>query len=418
MTSTATVDAPAAAATQPAAAPLRIALVTPMLPVAHDPTRGRYIHETARALGRLAQVKVFFQAVSYPGPGLRPRSYLYGEQDTRYRLDGIDVEAFSYPGLPVVTRGLNAWLAARALAPRVRRFGPDVMLGYWVHPDGAAALRVARRFGLPCLVGALGSDIHVRKGVNALLTRRTIHRADALIAVSEAMRECAIHHFGAVPARVHTVLNGFDTSVFHPMEQAPLRGELGVPAAASLLVYVGRFVESKGLAELLAAFARLAARRPALHLALVGEGVMKARLGALVAASGAAGRVLMPGGLAPPQVARWINAADLLVLPSWSEGCPNAVIEALACGRPVVATDVGGTRELVKPYNGLLVPPRDVPALQAAIDSALSRRWDHAAIAARMRRSWDDVARETLDICRQVMARRPPGRAVAQEALR
>jgi glycosyltransferase involved in cell wall biosynthesis len=388
---------------QPPGHRLRIALVTPMLPVEHDPTRGRYIHETARSLSRLADVKVFFQTLRYPRIGVAPTSYLYGHVDASYRLEGIDVEAFSYRGLPLVSRGLNGWLAARALTPRVRRFRPDVMLAYWVYPDGAAALRAARQLELPCVVGALGSDIHVRSGLNALLTRRTIRGADALIAVSEAMRQSAIRDFGAQPACVQTIVNGYNTSVFAPMEPAPLRKALGLPAAAQVLVYVGRFVESKGLVELVAAFSRLAAQRPQLHLALVGDGVMKQRLVSLVQASGARDRVLMPGGMAPHDVARWINASDLLVLPSWSEGCPNVVVEALACGRPVVATDVGGTREIVNAHNGLLVAPRDVEALCAAIDRALARHWDHAAIAARMRRSWDDVARETLDVCRRLV---------------
>jgi glycosyltransferase involved in cell wall biosynthesis len=170
-----------------------------------------------------------------------------------------------------------------------------------------------------------------------------------------------------------------------------------------MLVYVGRFVEAKGLVELVEAFSRLAAQRPHLRLALVGDGVMKQRLVSLVQASGAPERILMPGGMEPREVARWINASDLLVLPSWSEGYPNVVVEALACGRPVVATDVGGTREIVNADNGLLVAPRDVEALRAAIERALARRWDHAAIAARMRRSWDDVARETLGVCQELV---------------
>jgi glycosyltransferase involved in cell wall biosynthesis len=382
---------------------LRIALVTPMLPVEHDPTRGRYIHETARSLSRLADVKVLFQSVRYPRIGVAPKSYLYGDVDAGYRLDGIDVEAFSYRGIPVLSRGLNGWLAARALAPRVRRLRPDVVLGYWVYPDGAAALRVARQLGLPCVVGALGSDIHVRTGLNAILTRRTIRGADALIAVSEAMRQGAMRDFGAQPGRVRTIVNGFNTSVFGPMDQAQARQALRLPAVGPMLAYVGRFVEAKGLVELVEAFSRLAAQRADLRLALVGDGVMKPRLLSLVQASGARDRILMPGGMAPHDVARWINASDLLVLPSWSEGYPNVVVEALACGRPVVATDVGGTREIVNADNGLLVAPRDVQALRAAIEQALVRSWDRAAIAARMRRSWDDVARETLDVCRELV---------------
>ncbi len=384
---------------------MRIALVTPMLPVPHDQTRGRYIHETARSLAKLAQVRVFFQSSRYPRiPGVKPRSFLHGEVGAGYALSGVDVEAFDYPALPVVSRGLNGLVSSWALLPRVRTFQPDLLLAYWVYPDGFAALRVAKALGVPCVVGALGSDIHVRAGLNAMLTRRTIQGANALLTVSEAMRQTSIADFGAEPSRVHTIVNGFNTSVFGPADQGQARQRLGLGADEQLVIYVGRFVEAKGLRELIAAAQRLAAGNPRFRLALVGDGVMKAELMGMIEAAGLAGKVHLPGGLAPEMVAQWICASDVLTLPSWSEGYPNVVVEALACGRPVVATDVGGTREIVKPENGILIPPKDAAALQSALESALRWPWNHASIAAAMRRSWDDVATETLQVCAPLAA--------------
>jgi glycosyltransferase involved in cell wall biosynthesis len=325
-------------------------------------------------------VRVFFQAPRYPRwPGATPRSYLYAEIGADYRLEGIDVEGFEYPALPVLSRAFNGWVSSLALAPRVKAFAPDLVLAYWVYPDGDAALRVARRLGRPCVVGALGSDIHLRSGLNHRLTRRTIRRVDALLTVSEAMRRTAIDEFGADAGRVHTIVNGFDTAVFRIGDRAEERRALAIAPDAELMVYVGRFVQAKGLAELLDAFVRLAPRRPRLRLALIGDGVWSAQLRQRVRDSGLAGRIDLPGGMAPEAVARWL------------------------CGRPVVATDVGGTREIVDADNGILVPPRDVDALVAGLAQALNRSWDAAAIAAAMQRSWDDVAVETLDVCRQVV---------------
>ncbi|MBS0437039.1 MAG: glycosyltransferase [Proteobacteria bacterium] len=386
---------------------LRIALVTPMLPVPHDMTRGRYIHETARCLAKIADVRVFFQTLRYPNvPGIVPKSYLYGDVPPDYTLDGVDVEAFSYRSLPVLGRPLNGWLASRALTPRVARFAPDVLVGYWVYPDGFAAVETARRLGKPCVVGALGSDIHVRSGSNAWLTRHTIERADALVVVSEAMARSAQAQFGAPAERVHTIVNGFNRSVFRLQDRQQARAALGLPATGRLVVYVGRFVEAKGLIELLDAFAQLSAEDADVRLALIGDGVMAAQLPALVRERGLGERVLLPGGMEPLQVARWISAADLLTLPSWSEGYPNVVVEALACGTPVVATDVGGTREILREGRGLLVPPRDAVALRGALAEALRCDWNREAIAASMARSWDDVAAETLGVCEEVVARR------------
>lgn len=387
--------------------PLRIALVTPMLPVEHDQTRGRYIHETARALAKLADVKVFFQQSRYPKiPFLAPRSYLYGDIGKDYKLDGVDVDAFSYPAFPVISRALNGHISSAILTPRVRRFQPDLLLAYWVYPDGYAALLTAQKLQIPCVVGALGSDIHVRDGLNRRMTQKTIDGVDALLTVSEAMRQTTLKDFAAPPSKVHTIVNGFNTQVFYSRDQRASRMALGIPLDAEMLVYVGRFVEAKGMRELIAAFQQLAARRPKVRLALVGDGVMKAELLALVDAAGLKDCVDLPGGLPPEQVAEWISASDVLTLPSWSEGYPNVVVEGVACGRPVVATDVGGTREILNDSNGLLIPPKDTKALSKALETALDRRWDHAAISAAIHRTWDDVAIETLAVCESVCAQR------------
>jgi glycosyltransferase involved in cell wall biosynthesis len=172
-----------------------------------------------------------------------------------------------------------------------------------------------------------------------------------------------------------------------------------------MIIYVGRFVEAKGLRELIQAFQQLALQDDKLSLALIGDGVMKAELVNLIDAAGLQGRVRIPGGQPPDQVAEWICASNVLTLPSWSEGYPNVVVEGLACGRPVVATDVGGTREILNEGNGILIEPRKSDVLQRALDQAIRADWDLAAIAESMRRTWDDVAVETLQICRQVTAK-------------
>lgn len=261
-----------------------------MLPIPHDQTRGRYIHETARSLSKLAQVKVFFQQIRYPKlPLVAPRSFIEGYVGPEYELDGVDVDAFTYPVFPVISRAINGHVSSGVLTPKVKQFKPDLVLAYWVYPDGYAALRTARAIDVPCVVGALGSDIHVRSGLNAMMTRRTVHGVDALLTVSEAMRQSAIHEFGAKPERVHTIVNGFNTEVFHIRDKAQMRAKFGIRSDEKLIIYVGRFVEAKGMRELIAAFQSMAAKDPQVGLVLVGDGVMKDALLGLVQQSGLAG---------------------------------------------------------------------------------------------------------------------------------
>ena len=384
----------------------RIALVTPILPVPEDSTKGRYIFETASALARRAEVKVFFQLNRYPDPGwFGWRTLLRGAVDEAYSIEGLDVDCFSYPSIPFVTRLLNGYTSSRYLEPRLAAFAPDIVLAYWVYPDGFAALRAARALGLPCLIGALGSDVHVRSGLASWLTGQAVRNTDGLLTVSEAMRNLAVHKFRAEQTKVHTIVNGFNNHVFNLRSQPAARKHLGMPENARLIIYVGRLVHTKGLRELIDAFRSLAGDDPLCRLVLVGEGPMRGGLSDLIANAGLADRVMFTGGLPPARVADWICAADVLTLPSWSEGYPNVVVEALACGRPVVATDVGGTREIVSSLNGVLIPPRDTGALKAALRSSLDRQWDHPAIAARMKRTWDDVAAETLRVCNDMISR-------------
>lgn len=386
---------------------MRIALVTPILPIPQDQTRGRFIHETAKSLSKLATVKVFFQQLSYPQwQVLGPRTFIAGCVGGDYTAEGIDVEASTYPAFPLISRAVNGHVSAAVLNPRIKRFKPDLVLAYWVYPDGYAALRVARSLKVPCVLGALGSDIHMRSGISTYMTRKTLQGADATITVSEAMRQTTIKSFGADPAKVHTIVNGFNTAIFHPRDQAQMRAKLGIQADEEMIVYVGRFIEAKGLRELILAFKGLAAERPKASLALIGDGVMKPVLQELIEQNKLQGRVHLPGGQPPDKVAEWVCASDVLTLPSWSEGYPNVVVEGVACGRPVVATDVGGTREILNDSNGILIPPKDPQRLQQALAQALSRSWNHAEIARAILRTWDDVAAETLQVCEEVLRHR------------
>ncbi|RZL03747.1 MAG: glycosyltransferase family 4 protein [Rubrivivax sp.] len=383
----------------------RIAVVTPILPVPEDKTRGRFIYETALALSRQATVRVFLQQPRYPAiPGLRPRSQTVPLVGPDFKLDGLDVQAGTYPALPVLSRLSNGWACGRTLLPGLRAFAPDIVIGYWVYPEGAGALQAGRQLQRPVVIGALGTDIHVRSGLIARMTGRTLRQSDAVITVSEAMTRYTIDQYQTSPAQVHTIVNGFNTSVFYPRPRGALRAQHGMSDQHKLMVYVGRLIEAKGLRELIEAFAQLSQRDPLVRLTLIGEGLMHDEIQALVQQRGLGPQVILTGGLLPQQVAEWMSNAELVVLPSWSEGYPNVLVEALACGCPVVATRVGGIPEIINDGNGRLVPARDTAALEKGLDQALRHPWDRVAISQAMTRTWDDVATETLAVCEQVIA--------------
>ncbi|WP_181444091.1 glycosyltransferase [Pseudoxanthomonas sp. z9] len=380
---------------------MRLLIVTSQFPIAGEPHRGRPIYQTVRELSRLAQVRVLSPVASYPR-WAQPRSYLYRASDEHHSVPGCDVEYVRYPALPAVSRPFNGRLCARAIAAPMRAFAPDLVLSYWLYPDAYGAMLAARQAEVPLVVGARGSDLRVRDAISRRLTRPVLHAARRLLVVSEDLGRVAERDYGAHPDRIRAIPNGCDASIFHPADRAEARQALDLPAEAEVVTYVGRLVPEKGLRELLAAAGALRASRPRLQLVLVGEGPMHAELAALAAAGELP--VRFAGTRPPAEVARWMCASDLVTLPSYSEGHPNVLVEALACGRPVVATPVGGIPEVVDAASGVLVPARDPAALAEGLRGALERDWDEAALARRFSRDWRQVAQDTLLACEEVLA--------------
>jgi glycosyltransferase involved in cell wall biosynthesis len=230
------------------------------------------------------------------------------------------------------------------------------------------------------------------------MTTTALQDADAVLTVTEDLRRMAIG-LGANPGRTHAIPNGCDARIYHPLDRLEARRALGFLGNGALILQVGHLLESKGVLDLWDAFAALAVRRADLQLALVGEGPAGEAVRSRAASAGLADRLVMPGPRPAAEIALWMNAADVVCLASHGEGCPNVVIEALSCGRPVVGAIVGGIPELIHDGCGLLAPARNPVALAEALQRALMSTWNPEAIASRFSRTWDDVARETYAIC-------------------
>ncbi len=385
---------------------LKIAVVSPYFPTKDRPAYGRSAYETVRCLARKTALRAYCPLAAYPRWRLlHPRTYPYREAAIDYSPPGVETEYFRYPVVPVLSRPFNGAICASRLLPRLKEARPDVILNYWLYPEGYASVRAGQRLGIPVVVGALGSDVRcITDRITRHLTRKAVRQADAVITVSAELRRSVIS-LGASPDRVFAVLNGCDREVFRPSSRAAARGMLGLDETWRIVLFVGNLHPVKGLHDLIEAFSKVAAATPSAHLILVGEGSLRGELQEVARRGGLGQRVHFPGRCSFDEVARWMAASDLFCLPSHSEGCPNVVIEALSCGLPVVATEVGGTPELVNESCGILVSPQSPGALGEAISRALNTEWDTHTISTAMSRSWETVAQETLDICRRVSRR-------------
>jgi glycosyltransferase involved in cell wall biosynthesis len=324
-----------------------------------------------------------------------------GRVDLHFAPDGVHVQYVKYPGLPVITRPFNSVSCRAAIKAQIKSLNPDLILAYWAQPEGLAAIAIGRELDVPVIVGALGSDILLGRGIGKYLAKRAVTRADRVLTVSEGMRRAAIR-LGASADRVVMIPNGCDSSVFYPRDHGACRRKLSVHTHARLVLFVGRLTPMKGLPELVAAFAHVRREFPDAELVCIGDGPIERFL----TSPAQADYIRALGPKTSDEIADWLGACDLLCLPSHSEGCPNVVMEALNSGRPVIGTQVGGIPAMVDDESGILVPPCDVPKLASAIREGLDRKWDENAIAARMRRSWDDVADETYSVCLEVLNER------------
>ena len=383
---------------------LKVAVVTDYFPTSATPWGGHSAYQTLRKLALMCDVHVFCSVPAYPRV-LQPKK-ASAPVDFGWRPADVEVTYVSFPVLPVVSRPLNGFSVAWKLLPQVRAFAPDVVLNYVVYPQGFSAVRIARALGVPSVLTAIGSDLNrISDRLSGVMTKSALRDANVVTTVSHDLAGTAVA-LGAAPERTRAIVNGCDTSVFSPRDRQQARTALGIAAETELVLYVGRLDVRKGLLELIEAVARLHATRPALEAHILGDGPDKPLLTEAIARHHADSYIKLLASRPTADVAEAMAAADLVTLPSYKEGCPNVVLEALAAGRPMVATNVGGIPELMDDSSGRLVPAKDVHALAAGLDAVLQTRWDAAAIASQHNRSWTDVAADVYAVLQEAVSMR------------
>jgi len=339
---------------------------------------------------------------------------------TREVMEGIAIHRprfFCIPGIFKWADGLfmalSTFFAVRRIAREHRANIIDAHFGY---PDGYAAVLLGRWLRLPVMVTLRGKEEgQSRSGVAAPL-KRAIAGADHVITVSAALQALAIEQ-GADPARVQIVGNGVDVAKFSPAPRLDARRQIGLPAEAEVLVSVGTLSEGKGFHRVIECLPGLLASHPALHLMIVGgagpAGDVGPKLKRMVRALDLDNRVHFLGPVPPDRVNVALSAADVFVLATSYEGWANVFLEAMACGLPVVTTNVGGNPQVVNaPSLGCLVPVDDSRRLQEAIDEALRTPWDRASIRAYAERnSWDRRMQPLINSYYELLSSRAGERA-------
>lgn len=380
----------------------RIIVYCSLFPSAAAPTAGIFIRERMFRVARCLPIVVvapqawspFDALVRRLRPGFRPMAI--GHET----MDGIEVHRPRYFSLPGVLKRYDGWFMARATLPAVRRiherFGATLLDAHFLYPDGWAATRIGRALGLPVTITLRGSKDEwlVDTDRRARLVE-AMRSATRLFAVSQALVRNVVERLGIDRAKVSVIGNGVDLDKFAPVDRAEARRRLGIAASARVLVGVGNLIPTKGFQRVIPLLPALRARHPGLVFLIVGggasQGDLRGELEALAREHGVADAVRLCGRQ-PQETLKWYyGAADVFAQATEFEGWSNVLLEAMACGLPVVTTRVGGNAEVVAdPAVGELVDWWDAEKFGDAVDRALARDWDRDAIIAYARaNTWD-----------------------------
>jgi teichuronic acid biosynthesis glycosyltransferase TuaC len=382
-----------------------------LFPNAVQPTHGVFVENRLRHL--VARGRVTSQVVA-PVPWF-PRSLArlfpsYAAFADVPRVEvrhGLDVFHPRFPVLPKFGMNLGPMaLFARALPEfhRLRREGGDFDLidAHYFYPDGVAAILLGKAMNKPVVITARGTDINLipNHAIPRRMIRYAAREAAGVITVSRALKERLVA-LGVAASHVRVLRNGVDLETFHPGERSPVRARLGLKGCT--LLSIGNLIESKG--HHLAIKALLAF--PEAFLMIAGEGPERPALSRLVRRLGLADRVRFLGRVPHEQLPDIYTAADALVLASSREGWPNVLLEAMACGTPVVASAIGGIPEVVTAAEaGVLIQERDENGVAKALGQLFQQLPERTATRRYAEKfGWDETTEGQIKLFSEILHR-------------
>ncbi len=386
---------------------MKVLVFTNLYPNALNPDFGVFIRNRVVALKGQegVEIRVVAPVPYFPPINISEKWFNYSQVPKIEIIDGIEVHHPRYfvsPKVGMSFYGLWMFLGVLPAIKRLKRGFPfDLIDAHFLYPDGFAAVLLGRYFKKPVMVSGRGSD------VNLYLTLPFVRRmvvwvlknASHLVAVSASLKVTMVAH-GAVADDVSVIPNGIDQDIFFPKDKCLVRQRLGLASEAKILLTVCSLVELKGVHLLIEAAQRVEEAFPgSFRILIIGKGPERDRLQGMITRWGLDDVVTLVGAVPNAELVDWYNAADIFFLGSSREGWPNVVGEALACGIPIVATNVNGIPEILENEGLGIMVERTSEGFSQGILEAFSKTWDRDFILSRgRRRTWDNVAHEVFAV--------------------
>ena len=407
---------------------LKLLIFTSLFPNPEQPLRGNFVASLVQEMSKLAEITVVSPLPYFPNipflktsGGMSNKLSRYNQNWNQYskipffsQCNGFDVYYPKYPFIPVVSRAIHPALMTLAVSSLMKRLikekSIDIINAHWIYPDGIAAVWISTKLGIPVIVTAHGSDINIYSSykLRKPQVRWALKKADRVITVSNALSEKVVKELNIDRENIAVIPNGVDISKFRSRNKEDVRRLLGLKQDGRYLLFVGRFHEVKGLEYLIEALSIFNRRGDlSFETILVGDGPLKDDLLRWVKSNNLSEKIIFTGEKSNSEIPLWMNACNILCLPSLQEGNPCVVLEALACGLPVIASSVGGIPELINRENGILVKPRNPVSLIEAIKSAFEKNWNSDSISRNIQEfSWTESAQKYLEIFEEILLKK------------
>jgi teichuronic acid biosynthesis glycosyltransferase TuaC len=388
---------------------MKVLLFSSLYPSAVRPIHGIFVETRLRELLKTGEVQARVVAPVPWFPFSAPRFGGYAQfaaTPHQEMHNGVEVHHPRYVLLPKIGMNLAPHAMALGALPTLRRlqragFDFDLIDAHYYYPDGVAAGLLSRWLNKPFVVTARGTDLNLipQHALPRRLILQTAAQASASIGVCRALMD-RLRELGADASKLHTLRNGVDLQRFVPESRAEARARLRLIHAGPYLLSVGHLIERKGHHIAIEALPLL----PGVRLLVAGSGPEEGALKQLAARLGVSERVHFAGVVPQDELKWWYSAADALVLCSSREGWANVLLEAMACGTPVIATDIWGTPEVVStPAAGVLMAQRDGVSLAQAWQRLATDLPSRAATRAHAETfSWDATTQGQLDLFRSL----------------
>lgn len=389
---------------------LKVASICHMFPNRINPHIGVFVKERLKHVAKKTDMTIIAPVPSFPFSGRTLKYAGLENLEEVESFDGLRVYHPRYFMIPKYLKILDGMFFGASLAHFIKNIAShntfDILDFHWVYPDAIGGLQWARKLGKKTVITVRGNEAiyYFEKSPIRKLVQQRLCEFDHVISVSRDLKKKIVAEYGVEESRVSVISNGIDTDKFHLIDRDKARRHCALTQGKRYLLTVSRFSQEKGLENLLHAMRQL--QSPNTDLVIIGDGPLKSQLLVLATSLDIMDRVHFLGVLGHDDLCAWYNVADVFCLPSLWEGCPNVVIEALACGTPVVATSVGGIPDLIpSPGYGILVPPGDVQALSTALGQALQTDWNRRCISEfGSTSSWADVADRVINVFETVLS--------------